>query len=162
MDQEQLVDAIRDWLDGDDWNYEYVAEHHIFKMGVSLKSKLKNGRIYVDVKEEAYIVYVVSPIGGDKDDLGELMKYLTMANYCMTNGNFELDVKDGEVRFKAYVNCKGLDNLPKEIIQDSILVGCYTIDRYGNGIAAISMGFSDAETEIKKAEGDGDSDDDEE
>lgn len=32
------------------------------------------------------------------------------------------------------------------------------MERYGNGIAAIAMGFSDAETEIKKAEGDGDSD----
>ncbi len=153
MDQEQIVDAIRDWLDGDDWHYEYIAEHHLIRMGVGLKSKLKNGRIFIDVKEDCYLVYVVSPIGGDKDDLGELMKYLTMANYLLKNGNFEMDVRDGEVRYKTFVNCEGLTELPKEIIRESVLAGCYMIDRYGNGIAAIAMGFSDAETEIKKAEG---------
>ena len=157
MDQEQIVDAVRDWLDGDDWHYEYVADHHIIKMGVGLKSKLKNGRIFIDIKEDAYLVYIVSPIGGDKDDLGELMKFLTMANYGIVNGNFELDMRDGEVRYKTYVNCDGLEELSKEVIQDSVLAGCYTIDRYGNGIAALCMGFSDAETEIKKIEGDSES-----
>jgi len=139
-----------------------VAEHHVIKMGIGLKSKLRNGRIFIDVKDSSYLVYIVSPIGGDKDDLGELMKFLTMANYCLTNGNFELDLGDGEVRYKIFVNCKGLDSLPAEIVQDSILAGCYTIDRYGDGIAALSMGFSDAETEIKKAEGDDESEDDDE
>ena len=42
MEQEQIVDAIRDWLDEDDWHYEYIAEHHLIRMGVGLKSKLKN------------------------------------------------------------------------------------------------------------------------
>ena len=89
-----------------------------------------------------------------------MVKYLTMANYGLANGNFELDVRDGEIRYKTYVNCKGLESLPGQIIKDSILVGWYMMERYGNGIAAIAMGFSDAETEIKKAEG-GDSDESE-
>ena len=38
MEQEQIVDAIRDWLDGDDWHYEYDAEKHLIRMGITLKS----------------------------------------------------------------------------------------------------------------------------
>lgn len=152
MNQEQIVDAVRDWLNKDDWHYEYNAEKHLFKMGINLKSKIKSGRIFVDVKKDCYLVYLYSPIDGDKENLSELTKYLTMANYGLLNGNFELDMQDGEIRYKTYVNCAGLESLSPEVIEDSIYVGCYFMDRYGDGIAALALGFSDAETEIKKAE----------
>jgi len=152
MEREETVDAVRDWLDGDDWHYEYDAEKHLIKAGINLKSKIKSGRIFVDFKDDCYVVYVVAPINGDKDNLEELMKYLTMANYGLLNGNFELDVRDGEVRYKTYVNCDELESLSSTVIQDSICCGCAMMDRYGDGIAALAMGFSDADTEIKKAE----------
>jgi hypothetical protein len=50
------------------------------------------------------------------------------------------------------VNCDGLQSLSPAVIQDSIYVGCLMMDRYGDGIAALALGFSDADTEIKKAE----------
>ena len=152
MEQEQIVDAIRDWLDEDDWHYEYDAEKHLIKMGINLKSKIKSGRIYVDIKKDCYLVYLYAPISGDKDNIGELTKYLTMANYGLLNGNFELDVRDGEIRYKTYVNCDGLESLSPAVIEDSVYVGCVMMDRYGDGIAALALGFSDADTEIKKAE----------
>ena len=155
MEREQIVDAVRDWLDDDDWRYDYDAENHVIRTGVSLDCKLRTARVFIPIREEgSYIVNIVSPIGGDPKDIGEMVKYLTMANYGLANGNFELDVRDGEIRYKTYVNCKELESLPSQIIKDSILVGWCMMERYGNGIAAIAMGFSDAETEIKKAEGD--------
>lgn len=152
MEREQIVDAVRDWLDGDDWHYEYDAENTLIKMGINLKSKIKSGRIFVDIKEKCYLVYLYAPISGDKDNLGELNKYLTMANYGLYNGNFELDIRDGEIRYKTFVNCDSLESLSSEVIRDSIYVGCAMMDRYGDGIAALALGFSDAETELKKAE----------
>ena len=152
MEQEEIVDAVRDWLDGDDWNYDYNAEKHQIRTGVSLKSKIKSGRIRIDIKDDCYLVYLYAPINGDKDNLGELTKYLTMANYGLYNGNFELDVRDGEIRYKTFVNCDGLDSLSSEVIKDSLDFSCFMMDRYGDGIAALALGFSDADTEIKKAE----------
>ena len=152
MEREQIVDAVRDWLDNDDWRYEYIAEKQLIKMGINLNSKIKSGNIFIDFKNDCYLVYLYSPINGDKENLEELTKYLTMANYGLINGNFELDVRDGEIRYKTYVNCDGLESLSAAVIQDSICVGCVMMDRYGDGIAALALGFSDAETEINKAE----------
>ena len=152
MEQEQIVDAIRDWLDEDDWHYEYNAEKHLIKMGINLKSKIKSGRYFIDIKEDSYLVYLYTPINGDPGNIGELVKYLTMANYGLYNGNFEVDVRDGEIRYKTFVNCDGLESLSPEVIKDSIYVCCVMMDRYGDGIAALALGFSDADTEIKKAE----------
>ena len=153
MDQEQIVDALRDWLDSDDWHYEYDAEHHLIRAGINLDCKLRNARIFIPIREDgSYIVNVVSPISGDPKNMDELVKYVAMANYGLANGNFDIDVSDGEVRYKTYVNCKDLETLPAQIIKDSIYVGWCMMDRYGNGLAALAMGFSDVETEIKKAE----------
>ena len=138
MEQEQIVDAVRDWLDGDDWHYEYNAEKQLIKMGINLKSKIKSGRIFIDFKNDCYAVYLCAPINGDKDCVGELVKYLTMANYGLLNGNFEFDVRDGEIRYKTFVNCDGIETLSPAVIQDSIYVPCIMMDRYGDGIAALA------------------------
>ena len=153
MDQEQIVDALRDWLDSDDWHYEYDAERHLIKAGINLDCKLRSARIFIPIREDgSYIVNIYSPVNGDPANIDELVKYVAMANYGLANGNFDIDVSDGEVRYKIYVNCKDLEKLPEQIIKDSIYAGWCMMDRYGNGLAALAMGFSDAETEIKKAE----------
>ena len=153
MDQEQIVDALRDWLDSDDWHYEYDAEHHLIRAGITLDCKLRNARIFIPIRADgSYIVNIVSPISGDPKNMNELVKYVAMANFGLANGNFDIDVSDGEVRYKIYVNCKGLETLPAQIIKDSIYAGWCMMERYGSGLAALAMGFSDAETEIKKAE----------
>ena len=154
MDQEQIVDALRDWLDNDDWHYEYDAENHVIRAGVNLDCKLRNARVFIPIREDgSYIVNIVSPISGDPKNMDELVKYVAMANFGLANGNFDVDVRDGELRYKIYVNCKGLEKLPDQIIKDSIYAGWCMMEHYGNGIAALAMGFSDAEAEIKKAEG---------
>ena len=68
MDMEEIVNAVRDWLDDDDWHYDYDAEKQLIKMGISLKSKIKSGKIYVDFKNNCYLVYVYPPLSGDKDN----------------------------------------------------------------------------------------------
>ena len=154
MDQEQIVDALRDWLDSEDWHYEYDSENHLIRTGITLDCKLRKARVFIPIRADgSYIVNIVSPISGDPKNMDELVKYVAMANYGLANGNFDVDVEDGEVRYKIYVTCKGLEKLPEEIIKDSIYTGWCMIERYGNGIAALAMGFSDAETEIKKSEG---------
>lgn len=152
MDPEKIVDTVRDWLDNEDWQYEYDAEKSIIKTGASLSCKLKTCSIIIQLQEDFYNVYALSPINGDTDNLTELTKFLTMVNFRMRHGNFELDVEDGEVRYKTFVNCKGLDSLPAEIIGDSIRVAGFVLNVFGDGIAALAMGFSDAQSEIEKVE----------
>ena len=40
METEAMIDAVRDFLDADDWHYEYDAEHAFIRAGVTLKCKL--------------------------------------------------------------------------------------------------------------------------
>ena len=154
METEEIIDAVRDYLDADDWHYEYDAERNVIRAGVELKRKLKNARMIIRFRKTDYNVYMISPVSADAENLGEVLRFAAMANYGLANGNFEVDVEDGEIRYKSYVDCDGLEKLPKELFDDGINACWAMMDRYGNGFAALAMGFSDADTEIKKAEGD--------
>lgn len=152
METEAIVDAVRDYLDADDWHYDYDAEHAFIRGGVALRCKLKNARLIIQFRKKDYNVYMISPINADPENIGEVLRYSALANYGLANGNFEVDVRDGEIRYKSYVNCDAYETLPNEIIRNSINVCWAMMERYGNGFAALAMGFSDAQTEIDKAE----------
>ena len=154
MEKEEIIDAVRDYLDADDWHYDYDAERNVIRAGVELKCKLKNARMIIRFRKTDYNVYMISPVSADAENLGEVLRFAAMANYGLASGNFEVDVEDGEIRYKSYVDCDGLEKLPKELFDDGINACWAMMDRYGNGFAALAMGFSDADTEIKKAEGD--------
>lgn len=149
-----LIEAVRDFLDSDDWHYEFNAEDEVIKCGIKVKCKLKNVRLLITFNDKGYTVLAIPPISAEGDTMNDVMRYITMANYGLRNGNFELDVSDGEIRYKLYTNCADLEELPRQMIQDSIYIPWIMIERYGNGLAALAMGFSTPEDEIKKAEND--------
>ena len=152
MEKEAIVDAVRDYLDDDDWNYEFDAEEGLIRAGLVFDCKLKSAYLRIRIRETSYNVYIVLKLNADKETLPEIIRYTTMANYGLLSGNFEVDVEDGEIRYKSFVDTMGIDRISREIVKGSIYRGWNTVERYGNGLAALLLGFSDAETEIGKAE----------
>ena len=152
MNKEKLTDIVRDFLDEGDYRYEYDAEHSIFRLDFNVKCRLKDVRVVMIIRDTAYSVLTISPISADKESPNEMMKYLTLANYGVVNGNFEMDLSDGEIRYKTYVDADGLESVPEEILEWSLGVGIAMMDRFGDGIATLSFGYSDAETEFKKVQ----------
>ena len=152
MEIDAMVDAVRDYLDGEEYRYEYDAERNVIKLRFTIQSKLRNTNIVIRFKPRGILSHAYSPIDADKDAPVEMMKFLTMANYALFNGNFEMDLEDGEVRYKVWLATDGLETIPKEQIEDLVDLPIHMLKLYGDGIAALAMGFSDAETEIKKCE----------
>ena len=59
METEEITDAVRDYLDADDWHYEYVAENAFIRAGVTLKCKLKSARLIIQFRKADYNVYMI-------------------------------------------------------------------------------------------------------
>ena len=149
-----IANAIKNFLEEDEWKFSFEEAKGLFKFGLSLKSKLKNISYIVTVKEDDYIVYAVSPIGADEDDgkmMATMADFICRANYGLKSGNFELDT-DGEIRLKCYVDCDGI--IPtREMIENSIHRPAAMFKRYGSGIADIifkSITAKDAIEQCKK------------
>ncbi len=154
-DADDIAGEIRGFLLDDDWHFDYNDESRAFRFGVNLSCKLKNLNYFVPVRDDAYIVYAVSPISADSDDrelMSTMCEFVCRANYGLRNGCFELDVTDGELRYKVFVDCEG-DQLPtKDVIRNSIIVPAMMFERYAPGILDIMFKGSSAEEAVESCE----------
>lgn len=150
-----IADAVNDFLTEDKWNYFFDEGKGVFKFGLRMGGNLHNIDYRVAVHKGDYVVYAFSPIGIDEHDksmLHDMAEFITRANYGMTCGNFEMDMRDGEIRFKCYVSCEGNAVPTKEIIRESIYIPARMYDRYAPGILGIVFQEKDPETMIAECE----------
>lgn len=119
---EAIANAIKSYLEEDDWRFSFDNASGIFRFGLSLSNKIKKINYIVDVKVDEYIVYAVVPIGvdeGDEKTMAVMAEFVCRANYGLKNGNLEFDMDDGLIRYKCYVDCENA--IPSEdIVQNSI------------------------------------------
>lgn len=132
----QIANAITDYLDKDDWRYSFNEKTGIYRFGLSLKGKLKKITYIIDVKDDEYLVYAISPLGADENDdkmMANMAEFICRANYGMKMGNFEMDFQDGEIRFKVHICCKGITP-NDDMIKRSIYCPATVFDHYSSGI----------------------------
>ena len=153
---EEIFDILRNYLVNDDWKFDFDEERGIFRFYLSISGKLKQLRYFITVKNDSYVVYANSPIGADANDenvMREMADFICRANYGLRNGNFEFDMRDGEIRYKVFVNCEGDElNLSDLIIKESLLLPSIMFERYAPGILDVIFREAKAEDAISKCE----------
>ncbi len=120
-----IANAVCDFLNEDDWHFSFDERRGIFKFRLRLKGKLKKVNYIVDIKDDEYLVYAISPLGADEDD--------------------------GEVRFKVHVLCEGVTPTA-EMVKRSIYCPAMMFDRYGSGIVDIIFNGTSGKTAVEKCE----------
>lgn len=153
----EIANAIRNFLDTDDWRYYFDEKKGLFRFGLDLHSKLKSIDYIVDVKQDEFLCYAIAPVAGDEKDqrmISSLADFVCRANYGLKNGNFELDVRDGEIRYKSYVDCDGQIPAPC-VIKNSIYCTASMFKRYAPGFLGIIFGDMSAKEAIDRCEGSG-------
>lgn len=149
---EAMIEMVKKFMDEGKWKYEYDEETHTIRTGTKMKCKLQALQMGIRFNENGYLT-VATPILDAKEDYrADIAEYITRANFGMINGNFEMDYRDGQVRFKLYTNYKGLDDFSEDIIEESFAIPILMFERYGDGLAALLLGFSTPEDEINKVE----------
>lgn len=157
MNINEMADKVMDYMDENEYRYNYIEDEKNprIETGFSVKNKLASIKEVIVFSETGFGVYTYSPMKADEETRLAVAEYVTRANYGLLNGNFELDMRDGEVRYKMYtlVNDTDISAISKSVIEAAVELPLSMMNRYGNGLATIMMGFSDPETEINKAEG---------
>ena len=91
--------------------------------------------------ERQLLVYCLAPVGVPPERRLPAAEFLTRANYGMAVGNFELDVHDGEVRFKTSVDSGGSE-LDLGQMRPLIDVALQMMRDYLPGLRAVIEGLS--------------------
>ena len=149
-----LVRVIEKFLNDDDWNFSFDDERGMFRFGLRIKGKINNINYVVDVKEEEYLVYAISPISADQDDkkmMTNMAEFICRANYGLKMGNFEFDFSDGEISYKVHVPCE--DIIPSTaIVKRSIYCPATLFEQYGSGIVNIIFNGASGKEAVEKCE----------
>lgn len=112
---------------------------------------LGNVRMVILLEDNFYNVYMVMNNKVEEKYLPVVAEFLHRANYGLKDGNFEMDYRDGEIRYKSFVNFKNID-VSEEVIGESIIVGATMIDRYGKGLLKLMLGDESPEECIEFCE----------
>ncbi len=149
--KEELFDAVCTYMNENKWKYEYNEEKTMIRSIVKLQCKLETLRILIVFGESEFAVFGIPDKNADENTRNTVMEYITKINLIMRNGNFLFNLDNGEVRYRTYLNARGIDKIPSDVIGETILVPAMMMDRFGNGLATLMMGYSDADTEIANA-----------
>lgn len=148
---EAINQAIENFFREDDWKYQPIDENGIIKSGITLSSKLKRATIHVNVLENGFYVNVSPDLSADEDSRAAVAEFITRANYGLGHGNFEMDYRDGEIRYKTTMYCG--DQIPTfDQIKFLFYANIMTLDRYGNALAKVLFGMATPEEAIQEAE----------
>ena len=150
----EIADAVSTFLHNDDWHFSFDEEDGVFTFGLGVKGRLKKIRYLIAVRQAHYIVYATVPIGVDEDDrttMREMADFICRANYGLKCGNFELDMDDGQIRYKVYVDCRA--DIPAEsVIKNSVYCPAAMFERYGDGILDVIFQGVSGKDAVSKCE----------
>lgn len=150
----EIATALSRFLKEEDWSYYFDDEKGTFNFHAMLRGSIKFILYEIIVNEKDYTVYVISPVSAENDDSVQkqrLAEFVCRANWGLRDGDFELDMRDGELRFKTYVNCDGI-TLNDRIIHRSIHLPASVMIHYSDGIIRLLNTDLDAESAVSMCE----------
>ena len=146
-----IFDAMKRFLIDDDWPITPVEDGI-----VKVTFKGENGEWtcvgQAIEKNDQMLFYSIAPLSTPEDRRTEMARFLARANYGTILGNFELDLNDGEVRYKTSIDANGEELVPK-LVQPIVYANVLMMDKYLPGIMAVATGNVSAEEAIVAIEG---------
>lgn len=150
----ELVAVVKGVLDGSEWNYSFNEERGVFDFGLKTSAKIQKINYFVVVRDDEIIFYGICPINADENDAGmmaRMAEFLSRVNYGIKNGCFEFDFRDGEIRYKSFVDCDEV--IPStEVVGNSICCINAMYNRFSQGIIDIIFRDSSVNDAIEKCE----------
>lgn len=144
-----LANQVDVYLQSQNWKYDFDEGEGLFRFGITLENRMKNCRMVILVGDELFTSYAVAPIGADTESMAKICDYLTRANYGLKIGNFELDQRDGEIRYKSSLYCG--ESIPALAAVERVVdMPFRMMEHYGNGLLNVLFGSADPASEIAK------------
>ncbi|MBR5288141.1 MAG: YbjN domain-containing protein [Clostridia bacterium] len=152
--KQELLDIAAEALDAKNFHYNRNEEKEYIDFKITLSTCKKMGSVRVIIipnNNNAIATYAVCPQNADESERAAVMEYITRANYGLRVGNFEMDLRDGEVRYKTYLQMQS-DVPPLKTVDRYIALSYLMLEKYGNGLLSVMFGVTSPEEAVKAAE----------
>tara|TARA_B100000945_G_scaffold185442_1_gene148683 strand:+ start:483 stop:1208 length:726 start_codon:yes stop_codon:yes gene_type:complete len=136
-----LLKCAKEYLENDGWTFELLESHSTIAFGFEGNNGKWHCMIQTREKENQLIFYSSLENGVSQLMIENLMRFITIVNYRLVVGNFELDISDGELNYKTALDLDGIES-SQALIRNIIHTNLATFDRHLPGIQSILDGSS--------------------
>ena len=154
-----LLKIVSDFLEMDNWPFAPSSSHPVIKTGFQGDNGKWTCLIRVLEDEQQVAFYSILPLNVPDTKRPELALFLTAANYGIIIGNFEMDLEDGEVRYKTSLDVDGAALTP-ELLRAMVYNNVGIMDKYFPGIMAVVYGDKSIQEALNQIEGEDEDEDD--
>lgn len=146
-----LLQFAMDFFNSDEWPFEQLEDRPVLRTAFTGK----NGQFscWLQVRQELQQIcfYSGAPVRVPMEKIPLVLEFLARANYGMIIGNFEIDVRDGEVRYKTSIDIEGI--VPSaQLLKSMVYANVLTMDRYFPGLMQVTFADVSAEKAIEAIE----------
>lgn len=132
----RIFNAVVDYLTEDDWKYTVLDGESTLMLTFRGRSGSWQCFGRADEEKECFSFYSVLPPHIAEDKRPAVAEFINRANYGLIVGNFEMDYRDGQVRYKTSVDIEGGELTPK-MIENLIYANLMTMDDYFPGFMEV-------------------------
>lgn len=150
----EIANVVKEYLEENDWHYSFDEERGMFEFGLEVGGKVQKIKYLISVAESDMLILGICPFGADRDDekmMAQMSEFICRANFGLKSGCFEFDFRDGEIRYKSFIDCDEV--LPSTaVVGNSIYCTAAMYKRYGAGFTSIIFAGSSAKDAIAMCE----------
>jgi hypothetical protein len=146
-----VLETLKAYFTEDEWSFAEIEGKPILRM--PFRGKNGNWNCYAQAREEqhSFVFYSICPINAPEDKRAAMAEFLTRANFGLPIGNFEMDYKDGEIRYKCSIDFDKSE-LTSPLISNVVYDNVGTMDRYLPGIMMVLYANATPQEAIQKVE----------
>ena len=148
----RIIEACVAFFEADEWPYERIERLPMVRSRYAGRNGNYDCWFQARPTEQQMMFYSRTPVNAGTEKLTALAEFFTRANYGMVVGNFELDLNDGEMRYKVSADVEGVD-LTTTFLKNLSYTAVVTLDRYYPGIMKVLNSDIDPIIAVREIEG---------
>ena len=125
----QIIDTVASFLQGDGWNFETLQQVKALVTHFYCESGQLKCHAFELEKDGILLFYSISPIKVPEKKRQAVAYFLSRLNYGIAIGNFELNLTDGDIRFKTSIQVQD-DRLSLALVKNLIYTNVITMNEY--------------------------------
>ena len=141
-----VIEAVQEFLD--DVHMKYRIDENVFSFSMTIDSSLSSVDVKIYCDETRIAIYALSPLNARPQTMDDVMSFITYANYDMVHGCFEMDLSDGEIRFRNI--CRFDSKVPSKLeLLMTFETAINMMKKFGDGLLKMFIGIDDPESAYK-------------
>lgn len=149
-----LQSALNEFFQQEEWDFQFVENAGICRMNFGGDSG--NWACLAQAREpqQQVVFYSICPLRVPEPKRLAMAEFLTRVNYGAVVGNFEMDLDDGEVRYKTSLDLEDVHEpavLPA-LLGHIVYANVAAMDRYLPGMMSVITGCKSAAEAAAQAE----------